>query len=1139
MAKPNKKMSESELTSQVQMEMQQSVAYIDGELSYQRQIALQYYNGETVGDLAILDDNRSKVVSRDVSDTVEWILPALLKIFTAGDDVVRFEPQGPEDEEQAKQATEYCNWILMRDNPGFVIIYTLIKDALIQKNGIAKVWWEVKETNETHTVEGLDDDAYNILLDDPDVEIISHSQTEPPDLSAGVGPVEAGAASLAPGPLITHDVEYRKKKEAGKTCIENVPPEEFLISRRAKTIQDAIYVGHRTRKTLSDLIAEGYDKTQVEELQGDDALIDFNMEQVIRYENDLPDDEPEEHTGQNRQVWIEESYIRIDYDGDGIAEMRRVVTANQGKTLLKRDGKPVNEKWEGLRPFISLTPIIQPHKFFGLSIADIIMDIQTIKSVLMRQTLDNLYLTNNPRNEVSSWVNMDDYLDSRVGGAIRIQEGAPEMQHVKPLTVPFVAGQSLNVLEYLDEVKSNRTGVTAYNQGIDANSLNKMLDIHTDIPMADGTFKILRDVQDGDRLIGASGYPVTVTKAHEIHDPERAYRMTFASGEEIVAGGEHLWTVQTQGDKTAGKSRVLDTDAVYARFNKFGENIYIPRVQRPMSGENIDLPLDPYVLGVWLGDGHGWAPRVTTADAEIRDTLQGWADNHACRVSIDTHQNSGLATTYSISGVEVMERSDVGQFQRNESSLYRILADQGLLKGDRLPEANCKHIPEIYFLASYDQRLELLRGLMDTDGCHHSGALCVFSQKEGRLFSDVMRLVESLGGWPSFSEVDPGPLARDGVTYLNMTFHLFDNPFKLSKKAAKWRAPIKNAVTQPIVSIEPVDIRPMRCLTVDAEDGLFCVGHRWTVTHNTASGITQIMTAAQQRIELIARICAETGMTELFRLILYTVTKYQQKERVIRLRGEWVPMDPQNWDTEFDTTINVGLGTGNKDQMLMHLNNIMGMQVKALEMQGGAEGPLVRLENIYNTAAKIVENSGLKSAELYFTDPAQNPMPPKQPQPDPEMIKIQQQGQIDQAKLQLETQKAVAQLELEKQKQAAEFELKKQQMEFDQQLKMAQFQQSAQVASIKAQPAQNIIMGAEGALASLSNEVDKVQGPIQQVAEMITQLAQAQNEVNQRQDQQIQQLAAMIQAPRNKTAIPQRGPDGKIASVQIVEGTLQ
>lgn len=797
----------SELTAQLNQEMQQSIAYLDGELSSQRSRALQYYNGEAVGDLAIFDENRSKVVSHDVSDTVEWILPNLLKIFTSGDDVVRFEPQGPEDEQVAKQATEYCNWILMKDNPGFTILYTLLKDALIQKNGIAKVWWEVKETNETRSVEGMDDDTYTLLLDDPDVEIISHTEhageygesgeggeegMEPEPLpSGGAVDPESPAALGAPGSLIghnmapTHDVEYRKKKEVGKTCIENVPPEEFLISPRAKTIQDAIYVGHRKRVTLSDLIAMGYDKDQVEEIQGEDALFDFNGEAVVRRENDIPDD-IEMHAGQNKMVWFEETYMYIDFDGDGISELRKIDTVNTGKEILRKKGKPQNLPYEGLRPFVSLTPIIQCHKFFGLSIADIVMDIQTIKSVIMRQTLDNLYLTNNPRNVTSPYVNMDDYLDSRVGGAIRLLDGAdPSYDHVRPLTVPFVAGQSLNVLEYLDEVKSNRTGVTAYNQGIDANSLNK-----------------------------------------------------------------------------------------------------------------------------------------------------------------------------------------------------------------------------------------------------------------------------------------------------------------------------------------------------------------------TASGITQIMSASQQRIELIARIAAETGLTDLFRLILHTVSKYQQKERIIRLRGEWVPMDPQNWDTEFDTTITVGLGTGNKDQMLVHLQQILQMQIVA--MQAGA--PLVTWENIYNTASKIVENSGLKSAELYFTDPKQ--AQPQQPKPDPEMLKLQQQGEMDKAKLQLEVQKTQAQLQLEREKAQAQLQLEAQKAQAQQQIDLTKMAQQSEMDKVRmaqdfevkktaAQPQPNFVVGNDGIMNDLNAQVGKMQEPVNQVAQMVMQLAE---QLQQAQASQAEINAALIQAINQpKVLNVSRGADGKIqqAIVQPVNGTLQ
>jgi hypothetical protein len=138
--------------------------------------------------------------------------------------------------------------------------------------------------------------------------------------------------------------------------------------------------------------------------------------------------------------------------------------------------------------------------------------------------------------------------------------------------------------------------------------------------------------------------------------------------------------------------------------------------------------------------------------------------------------------------------------------------------------------------------------------------------------------------------------------------------------------------------------------------------------NKTASGINQIMTAAQQRVELIARVFAETGVKDLFRKILELVNRHQSAPRIVRLRNRWVPMDPREWNTEMDVSISVGLGTGNKDQMLTHLRNLLDIQVQAIRMQGGVDGPLVRLENVYNTLARLVENAGLKSADPYFTD---------------------------------------------------------------------------------------------------------------------------------------------------------------------------
>src|SRR5262249_6238296 len=306
-----------------------------------------------------------------------------------------------------------------------------------------------------------------------------------------------------------------------------------------------------------------------------------------------------------------------DWDGDGIAERGKVTVAGGGQEILD------NEPWDGPLPFISLTPIPMPHRFFGLSIADLVMDLQLIKSTILRQILDNLYLSNNGRHIISDQVNLDDLLTARPGGIVRLKNGElPAQGHILPLDTPLVAAQALPMLEYIDGVRENRTGVTRYMQGLDADTLNK-----------------------------------------------------------------------------------------------------------------------------------------------------------------------------------------------------------------------------------------------------------------------------------------------------------------------------------------------------------------------TASGINQIMTAAQQRVELIARIFAETGVKDLFRKILELVNRHQSAPRIVRLRNRWVPMDPREWNTQMDVSISVGLGTGNKDQMLVHLRSLLEIQVQAIRMQGGVDGPLVRLENVYNTLAKLVENAGLKSPDAYFTDPTQRP--PAAPPPPP------------------------------------------------------------------------------------------------------------------------------------------------------------
>ncbi len=651
-----KGMSEEELKAIIAAEIADATAFAGGRLAEERRKALDYYLGEPFGNE---QEGRSQVVSTDVADTVEWILPSLLRIFTGGDEVVRFEPAGPEDEEVARQATEYVNWIFRRDNPGFLVFYSLFKDALLQKNGIAKLWWEDGETAERETYLGKTMEELQLLLADPDVEPIEHSTHEDMTVTAGPDGLPAEAE------VTLHDVTVKRRRRRGRVRVEPVPPEEFLISRRARSIDDAPFVAHRVRRTVSELVAAGYDRDLVESLSGEDEPdLTAEAQSRRRLEEEAGPGHASEIDRSRRELWVTECYVAADWDGDGIAERRKVTVAGDGHEILD------NEAFDGV-PFVSVTPILMPHCFYGLSIADLVMDLQLIKSTVLRQILDNLYLSNNGRHVISDQVNLDDMMTSRPGGIVRLKSGAmPGQGHVMPLETPLVAAAAFPVLEYLDGVREGRTGVTRYTQGLDANTLNK-----------------------------------------------------------------------------------------------------------------------------------------------------------------------------------------------------------------------------------------------------------------------------------------------------------------------------------------------------------------------TATGINQIMAAAQQRIELIARLFAETGVTDLFRKMLRLVGAHQNGPRIIRLRNRWVPMDPRSWNSEMDISVNVGLGTGNRDQMLGHLNAILGIQAQAIQQQGGADGPLVTLGNVYNTLAKIVENAGLKPADAYFTRPSeQPPAPPPSPvppMPDPRLVALQQQAKVDAARLALAERKAEAEMVLDRAKLEAEMALKR------------------------------------------------------------------------------------------------------------------
>ena len=635
-------LSDPKLRSILQSQINNALGYLGGILSDQRERSLEYYQGDKLGNEMA---GRSQVVSTDVADTVESLLPNLLRIFTSSDKVVKCEPVKAQDEPIADQATAYLNHIFYKENDGFKLLYNFFKDALIEKNGILKIFYDETEDVEHETYKNLTDEEYKVLIDNPEVEVIEDVEKEDEQAEKAIEQFEQqmeaqGMDMELPTPKL-HDCKIKRTSSKGKIKVESIPPEEFLIDKAAVKIEDAIYVGHRVLLTRTQLIEMGYNKEEVYNLPTSDSTI-VNMEKLARFRNieTYPYDTSNDPSTQVIQIY--ENYIRYDYDGDGIAELRKVVSV--GSTAYQiLENVPCDQI-----PFVSITPIPMPHRFYGRSVAELVEDIQLMKSTVMRQLLDNMYLTNNNRVAImDGMVNMDDLLTTRPGGVVRTKQ--PPNQVMQPLQAQPISQQAFPLLEYLDQIREVRTGVTKYNQGLDSESLNK-----------------------------------------------------------------------------------------------------------------------------------------------------------------------------------------------------------------------------------------------------------------------------------------------------------------------------------------------------------------------TATGISTIMNQTQMRSELIARIFAETGVKDLFRKMFALSIKYQDKEKIIQLNGEYIPVLPTEWKDRFNVTITVGLGTGTKEQQVVMLNNILQKQLQAFELQGRRDYPMVTMKNIYNTLSKIIENAGLQTVDSYFIDPIKG-MQLTTPPPPPPVSPIEK---IEMARIDAENKRKVADIEL-------------------------------------------------------------------------------------------------------------------------------
>lgn len=436
------------LGSVISREITESLNHFDTEYTQDRIDALDYYLGRPFGNEI---EGRSSVVSTEVADTVEQIMPSMMRIFTGTDKVVRFAPRTEEDVEKAEQATDYVNFILQNDNDYYRVLYNFIKDSLLFKLGVVKVSWDDVDEVQQETYEGLEQSELALLLANPDVEVVEQSETV----------IVAGDAELGIEEVANYDVTLKIRKKSGRIRVENVPPEEFLTNRRCKNLDEARFLCHRTTMTISELVSMGYDQDEIEAYAGVGELETEN-ERRKRFEDLDAQQDYDYADPSQREVPVYESYIKVDFDEDGIAEHRRVLSiGDSGDYVLENDVIDYC-------PFAVISPILMPHRLIGRSIFDLTKDLQVIKSTLMRQYLDSTYLSVMPRIvAVEGQVNLDDLLDGTAGGIIRARNAGA----VQPLNTGGVGAEIQPLMRYLDEIKEQRTGMSKASQGLDANSL--------------------------------------------------------------------------------------------------------------------------------------------------------------------------------------------------------------------------------------------------------------------------------------------------------------------------------------------------------------------------------------------------------------------------------------------------------------------------------------------------------------------------------------------------------------------------------------------------------------------------------------------------------------------------------------------
>lgn len=439
------KLTDEQIEAACQQALKNSLGAPDSDVSRARERNLDFYNAEPIGELAPPEvEDRSDFVATDVADTVDGMLPSLMRMFIGSDDAVTFEGQGqPGSDEQAKLATAYANHVFYVLNDGVGIAHDWFKDALLQKVGFVQVWADEDSDDSKQKYEGQTPEQLLML------------QAEGWQLE---GEPEADDQGLLTFTVVKH---------GRKRCVrvQSVLPSEMRVDINARWGADPDMMGRQFGRRRFELEQEGYDLSEVGDVPAEQAygarLAELGETDDFSY--GVPD-------RSHDMIDYAEVYIKLDRDGDGTAEWLKVCLV--GGKLGVVDGEAAIEHVDD-HPYCWICPIPRAHAFFGDCPADRAIEPQRLRTRTVRAIEDNMLLTVNQRMYVntSADVNIDDVLDSRAGGVIR--GAGPAGAAIQPIVQPNLGAPAYQFNEYVGSWAENRTGFNRYSAGTDQNALNK------------------------------------------------------------------------------------------------------------------------------------------------------------------------------------------------------------------------------------------------------------------------------------------------------------------------------------------------------------------------------------------------------------------------------------------------------------------------------------------------------------------------------------------------------------------------------------------------------------------------------------------------------------------------------------------